>query len=198
MSVVSRFTLVFLLLLGLCATGLGQASDGSLAAAPVDGHHVANVSLSSLVLDASTGNVVGSTSFASFNPNVTANFQSGNDDNLNISHLQPNQSTIDELDTIATFDGAFVAQAGPDADEDFRFTMAGKDWRHHYLSGPDLRGFLAITEGRWFYLHDGSFRTLRKTLPRIPEFRTTRLPLRRARSVRRRCAPRPVLQHHEE
>jgi hypothetical protein len=142
MSVVSRFTLVFLLLLGLCATGLGQASDGSLAAAtvqsanpamgsraPVDGQHVANVSLSSLVLDASTGKVVGSTSFASFNPNVTANFQSGNDDNLNISHLQPNQSTIDDLDTIATFDGAFVAQAGPDADEDFRFTMAGNNPR---------------------------------------------------------------------
>jgi hypothetical protein len=192
MSVVSRFTLVFLLLLGLCATGLGQASDGSLAAAtvqsanpamgsraPVDGQHVANVSLSSLVLDASTGKVVGSTSFASFNPNVTANFQSGNDDNLNISHLQPNQSTIDDLDTIATFDGAFVAQAGPDADEDFRFTMAGNNPR---IGGTTiLRGFLAITEGRWFYLHDGSFRTLRKTLPRIPEFRTTRLPLRRAR-----------------
>ena len=35
MSVVSRFTLVFLLLLGLCATGLGQASNGSLAAATV-------------------------------------------------------------------------------------------------------------------------------------------------------------------
>lgn len=175
MSVVSRFTLVFLLLLGLCATGLGQASDGSLAAAtvqsanpamgsraPVDGHHVANVSLSSLVLDASTGKVVGSTSFASFNPNVTANFQSGNDDNLNISHLQPNQSTIDELDTIATFDGAFVAQAGPDADEDFRFTMAGNNPR----SGGTTIFPGTICEVSWQLLKaDGSIFT---TVPFAP------------------------------
>jgi len=53
-------------------------------------------------------------------------------------HRQPNKSTIDGLNTIATFDGAFVAQAGPSAGQDFRFTMVGKrsaNWRYNRLSG---------------------------------------------------------------
>lgn len=136
-----RFTLVSLLLPTLCAIGLGQASDGSLAAqtvqsaiptaeasAPVNAQQVGNAPLSSAVLDANSGAIVGATSFLSFTPNANANSSlPGNDDNFNLNHLQPNTSTIDQLDTIATFSGAFVAQAGPDTDKDFRFTMAGND-----------------------------------------------------------------------
>lgn len=81
MVVVSRYTLVFPIVLGLCAFGLGQASDGNLAAqtvqsatptagtiAPVNGLQVANVPLNSAVLDANTGAVIGATSFMSFTP----------------------------------------------------------------------------------------------------------------------------------
>lgn len=140
MSIVLRFRLVFLLLLGLCATGWGQASDGPLAATtvqnsnqivayrpPVDGQHVVNMPASSVVLDAGSGSAVAATSFANFNPSQNGNDNSqGNESGIT---LRPNVSTIDQLDTIATFDGAFVAQAGPDTDEDFRFTMAGNNPR---------------------------------------------------------------------
>lgn len=144
MSIASRFTLCFVLLLGLCGLGFTQASDGALAnttvkgaapdmgaRAPVDAQHVVNLSVGSLVFDADTGAVIGGTSFANFNANVNASAasQSGNDDHFRINHRQPNTSTIDQLDTIASFSGAFVAQAGPDTDNDFRFTMAGNDPR---------------------------------------------------------------------
>lgn len=40
-----------------------------------------------------------------------------------------NQSTIDGLNSLATFDGTFVAQAGANAGQDFHFTMIGNDPR---------------------------------------------------------------------
>lgn len=167
MSMVSRVMLC-LLLFGFCALSFGQANDGpvvkaALAAAqpdmgsrnPVDATHVATISLNSVVLDADTGAVVGSTSFANFNPNVKASAAAlaGNDDHFDIDHRQPNVSPIDQLNTIATFDGAFVAQAGPDTDEDFRFTMAGNNPR---LGGTTVFPGL-ILETSWQLLNaDGS------------------------------------------
>jgi hypothetical protein len=97
--------------------------------APVDAQHVAVFSIGSVLIDGDTGQVVGGNNFANFNANVNASAASlaGNDDRFDIDCRRPNVSPIDQLDTIATFDGAFVAQAGPDTDDDFRFTMAGND-----------------------------------------------------------------------
>ena len=177
MSIATRLTLCILLLLGLCALGFGQSNDGPIvqaalanavpdmgARAPVDAQHVANVSLGSVVLDADTGQVVGGTSFANFNPNVNASVaaQAGNDDHFDIGERRANVSPIDQLDTIATFDGAFVAQAGPDTDNDFRFTMAGNDPR---LGGVTVFPGL-ILEVSWQLLNaDGSVFT---TVPFAP------------------------------
>jgi hypothetical protein len=57
----------------------------------------------------------------------------GNDGDENFSNVRhtPLGGTIDGLDTVATFDGAFAAQAGPDTGNVFRFTMMG----NHPLAG---------------------------------------------------------------
>jgi hypothetical protein len=170
----SRFTVLSLsLLFVFVACGFAQqAGDEAIARAAiasgrpdmgdrgvVDAQHVAVFSIGSVVLDADTGKVVGGSNFASFNPAS----RSGSDDELNINgDLRPNVSPIDQLDTIATFDGAFVAQAGPDADDDFRFTMAGND--------PKLGGTTVfpgpILEVSWQLLNpDGS---VFKTVPFAP------------------------------
>lgn len=88
----------------------------------------AGYSLNSLVFDAGTGALIsGGAGTASITSNVHAT--PGNDDRFDIDERRPNQPTIDGLNTLATFDGAFVAQAGPSAGEDFRFTMIGNDPR---------------------------------------------------------------------
>lgn len=140
-----RFTLLAILLvfmLAFTAAGFGQSGDDAIARAAiasgqpdagaraaVDAQHVAVFSIGSVLIDADTGQVVGGNNFANFNANVNASaaLQAGNDDRFDIDCRRPNVSPIDQLDTIATFDGAFVAQAGPDTDADFRFTMAGND-----------------------------------------------------------------------
>lgn len=89
-------------------------------------------SASSLVLDADTGAVVsGGAGTAAITPNVNTSFNAiaGNDDRFDIDERRPNKPTIDGLNTLATFDGAFVGQAGPSAGADFRFTMIGNDPR---------------------------------------------------------------------
>ena len=176
-----RFTLLFLVsafAFTFAAIGHAQQSGDNAIAhaaiargvpdagarAPVDATHVAVFSIGSVLLDADTGAVVGASSFASFNANVNASAasQSGNDDHFNVNHRRPNTATIDQLDTIATFNGAFVAQAGPDTDNDFRFTMAGND--------PKLGGTTEfpgeILEVSWQLLNaDG---TVFKTVPLAP------------------------------
>jgi len=178
----SRFTLlcflVFAVVCGLTASGFGQQTgDDAIARAaiasgradlgdrgPVDAQHVAVFSIGSVLLDADTGKVVGGSNFASFNRNANASAAAlaGNDDDFDIEDRRPNKPTIDQLDTIATFDGAFVAQAGPDTDDDFRFTMAGND--------PKLGGTTVfpgpILEVSWELLNaDGSVLT---TVPFAP------------------------------
>ncbi|HET9184456.1 MAG TPA: hypothetical protein VFP59_20225 [Candidatus Angelobacter sp.] len=132
------FLFAFVAACALATAGFGQTpADAATARAaiangqpdmgdrgPVDAQHVAVFSIGSVVLDADTGKVVGGSDFASFKPAA----RSGNDDDLKIDgDVRPNVSTIDQLDTIATFSGAFVAQAGPDTDADFHFTMVGND-----------------------------------------------------------------------
>jgi hypothetical protein len=126
----------------------------------VDAQHVSIFSIGSVTIDADTGKVVGGNNFASFNGKAkpSAAALAGNDDKFDIDDPRPNVSTIDQLDTIATFSGAFVAQAGPDTDEDFRFTMAGNDPK---LGGTTVFPGL-ILETSWQLLNaDGSvFKTV--------------------------------------
>jgi hypothetical protein len=82
---------------------------------------------SSTVLDANTGAVVSGLSGSSGLSNKSVPLGGGNDDNFAAPDKRPNVSTIDGLTTIATFSGAFVAQAGPSSGRDFRFTMVGND-----------------------------------------------------------------------
>src|SRR5262249_10690670 len=72
----------------------------------------------------------------------------GNDGDENFSNVRhtPTGGTIDGLDTVATFDGAFAAQAGPDTGNVFRFTMMG----NHPLAGgttliPAKIDFVSLT-----------------------------------------------------
>jgi hypothetical protein len=82
---------------------------------------------SNVVLDANTGAVVSGLSGSAGLSNNSVPIGGGNDDNFPAPDKRPNVSTIDGLTTIATFSGAFVAQAGPSAGRDFRFTMVGND-----------------------------------------------------------------------
>jgi hypothetical protein len=96
---------------------------------PVDATKVQNGSPSSIILDADTGAVIAGGFNVGLNNHAgtTTTIQNDLDDHFNVGCLRANQSTIDSLDTVATFSGAFVAQAGPDTDNDFRFTMVGND-----------------------------------------------------------------------
>jgi len=141
----SRFTLLFLSLFVLAATSaFAQTSgDEAIARATVAGgqadmdHNVTPVNVNSgqpgmltigsnVVLDADTGAVVSGLS-GSAGLSSKSFPLGGNDDHFAAPDKRPNLPTIDGLNTIATFDGAFVAQAGPSAGRDFRFTMVGND-----------------------------------------------------------------------
>src|SRR5947209_2630055 len=112
MSVAARFTTLCYLLLSLSAIGLGQVNDREATAALAGGaagyartspvnvgpFQPAQLVLGSgTVLDATTGGVVGNT--GSTQSNVHSNTSAA--------------GTIDGLDTLTTFDGAFAGQAGP-------------------------------------------------------------------------------------
>ncbi len=144
-----RFGLLFFVLLFMFAftAGYAQTGDDAIARSAVasgqadfPSHTPINVNSgyagaltigSNVVLDADTGAVVsGSLGNAGLNSsalNGSAPIGGGNDDNFDVDNRRPNRSNIDGLITVATFDGAFVAQAGPSAGRDFRFTMLGND-----------------------------------------------------------------------
>ncbi|HEY1528278.1 MAG TPA: hypothetical protein VGH51_18780 [Candidatus Angelobacter sp.] len=164
-----RFTFVCVVLIfAFTAAFAQQAGDDAIARAAiaggrpdmgergvVDAQHVSVFSIGSVLLDADTGKVVGGNNFASFNSNakVSAAALVGDDDKFDIDDPRPNVSTIDQIDSIATFSGAFVAQAGPDTDDDFRFTMVGNDPK---LGGTTVYPGL-ILETSWQLLNaDGS------------------------------------------
>ena len=141
----SRFTLLLLCLLFLFAIcGFAQtAADNAIAHSAVAngqaglGSDIGPVNVNSgqpgmftigsnVVLDADTGAVVSGASGSAGLSNKSFPL-GGNDDHFAAPDKRPNLPTIDGLNTIATFDGAFVAQAGPSAGRDFRFTMMGND-----------------------------------------------------------------------
>ena len=144
MSNKTRFTILCVLVFALSALSFGQggktdpAAAAALASAtpdmgdasPVNAATVQTGSLSNLVFDADTGAVIGGFNAGlNANSNASSTSQNGNDDHFNITDRRPNKSNIDGLITVATFDGAFVAQAGPSVNRDFRFTMVGNDPR---------------------------------------------------------------------
>jgi hypothetical protein len=123
--------------------GYAQAGDDAIARAaiaaggpdagtraPIAAKAVQNGSTNQILFDADTGAVVSGGFNVSFNANASSTTaQTTNDDRFNIECRRPNRSNIDGLNTLATFDGAFVAQAGPSAGGDFRFTMVGNNPR---------------------------------------------------------------------
>jgi hypothetical protein len=88
---------------------------------------------SNTVFDATTGAVEGAGSGNASVNTAAGRAQTGNDDDLvngEVRHTPPG-GTIDGLDTLATFGGAFAAQAGPSRGNVFKFTMVG----NHPLAG---------------------------------------------------------------
>ncbi|MGA9671825.1 MAG: hypothetical protein WBQ94_21615 [Terracidiphilus sp.] len=114
---------------GIAAAGAPAANPGYAQRAPVSVGSVAvGPATSSLTFDADTGAVVGGASgMASVNHLLAASAGSANDDDFDTDDTLKNLATIDGLDTLATFDGAFIGEAGPSQNVDFRFTMIGND-----------------------------------------------------------------------
>src|SRR5579863_787124 len=112
----------------LSAAGAPAASPGYAQLPPVNVSTMpASFSLSGLTFDATTGAVVGGAGGkASITANVNAASQPGNDDAFEIDAASPNLPTIDGLNTLATFDGAFIDQA-VGSSHAYRFTMIGND-----------------------------------------------------------------------
>lgn len=143
MKALLRFAVLCILLCPFASLSFGQAVGSAAVGATVTNPSFAQMppvrissvpvgfSADSLVLDADTGAPVGGALGTTANPLIKINpaCQPTVDDRFNSNNALPNQSNIDGLDTLATFDGAFVAQAGPSAGRDFRFTMIGNDPR---------------------------------------------------------------------
>ena len=116
------------------AAALSSANAGYSRVAPiaVDASQPIQLTLgSSVVLDAETGAVVGAAvGQGNANSNgIASAAREGNDGDEVFPDARPNLPTIAGLDTVATFDGAFFAQAGPNSTglRLFRFTMMGND-----------------------------------------------------------------------
>jgi hypothetical protein len=166
----TRFSVLCLVLvLGLSLAGFCQANDPEAAAAVASGAagygHVSPVDInqaqpnqltvgSNVVFDATTGGVVGN----------TAGGQDGNGPNSAAGASRNNSPTIDGLDSVPTFDGAFLAQAGPSSTGThlFRFSMMGNS----PLVGGTTTIPAKIDEVSWKLLNgDGS---VFKTVPFAP------------------------------
>jgi hypothetical protein len=116
---------------GIAATGAPVAQPGYAQRTPVSvGSVPVASSATSLTFSAVTGAVIsGASRNSSVNPLLKASAGSSNDDYFESDDTLRNLPTIDALDTLATFDGAFIGQAGPSVNQDFRFTMIGNDPR---------------------------------------------------------------------
>jgi hypothetical protein len=139
----SLLVVVLVFMLTLTAACYAQAGDDAIARAaianggpdlgdrhPIPAASVQNGSTNQILFDADTGAVVSGGFNVSLNANASSTTaQTLNDDRFNVECRRHNRSNIDGLITLATFDGAFVAQAGPSAGGDFRFTMVGNNPR---------------------------------------------------------------------
>lgn len=125
----SAATLSFGQAKGLAAAGAPAATPDFAQRSPVKVESVpAAYSLSGLIFDAGTGAVVnGTAGNAALNQNIRSGARASVSSSLAADDALPNLSSIDGVDSLATFERAFVAQAGPSAGRDFRFTMIGND-----------------------------------------------------------------------
>jgi hypothetical protein len=166
----SRFISCVVLLLSLTMVSFGQNGAGAASAvkgaipdygakAPVNVGNVAGggvpVASSSLTFDAVTGAVISGAVAGNANINTSAPAQTGNDDSIDVGDPRPDRPTIAGLDTLATFDGAFLAQAGPSSSTTklFRWTMVGNDPRQ---GGSTVVPFAAVTVNLQLLNADGS------------------------------------------
>ena len=122
-------TLGFAQAVSLVTGGARPANPGYAQLPPVKVSSVpAGYSVNALTIDAVTGKVI---SGASGTAHITANRNAATEavttNNFDLGETRENQPNIDDLNTIATFDGAFVAEAGPSQNGNFRFTMIGND-----------------------------------------------------------------------
>ena len=124
-------TLSFAQAVSLAATGAPAAHPGYAERPPVKVSAVsAGYSVNAITINATTGKVIsGAEGTAHISANRNAATEPGSNTNFNLGDTRNNQPTIDGLNTIATFDGAFVAEAGGSEDGNFRFTMIGNDPR---------------------------------------------------------------------
>ncbi|HKF46349.1 MAG TPA: hypothetical protein VKB38_03260 [Terracidiphilus sp.] len=142
MRMFMRSVMLFCLACLVTGPGFGQsviAASGTISAAqpgyaqrpPISVSDVpASISTNGVVIDAATGNVIsGGSGNSKITANVHATAATGNDDHFDVDERRPNNPTIDGLNTLATFDGAFNAQAGPSQGKNFRFTMIGNEPR---------------------------------------------------------------------
>ncbi|MGA8089663.1 MAG: hypothetical protein WCA10_20495 [Terracidiphilus sp.] len=133
---------VLLLCLSCCVPTLSFAQAVSISVAPAahPGYaerqpvKVSSVSagyaVNDITINAATGKVIGGASgTAHITANRNAATEAGSNNNFDLGDTRNNQTTIDGLNTIATFDGAFVAEAGGSQNGNFRFTMIGNDPR---------------------------------------------------------------------
>ncbi|HEY1897463.1 MAG TPA: hypothetical protein VGG62_14375 [Terracidiphilus sp.] len=110
---------------GVAAAGVTKAHPGYAQHVPVKVGSVATASsIHSLTFDAATGALIGGAGKATITSRANAASPSASESNALSNH-----SNIDGLDTLATFSGAFVAQAGPFASGDFLFSMIGNEPR---------------------------------------------------------------------
>lgn len=124
----SRIRISFCLFVVIACTLAAYSQNDPGAAgygdrAPVDATQVAATSGigSSMVIDAQTGSVVSGAGGGGFNPNAAS------------GPGRPNTSTLDGLNTVATFDNAFFAQAGPSS-------TGSKLWRYTMMGNSPLIG----------------------------------------------------------
>lgn len=133
-----RFTLLFIALVFVFAVTVASHAQMPANAVPdlgsrqpIDATAVQAGSISSLTFDAETGEVIGGFNSGLKVAASSSTSQSGNDDDFDVDCRRPNHSNIAGLNTLATFDGAFFAQAGPSSTGGklWRWTMVGNDPR---------------------------------------------------------------------
>lgn len=114
---------------GLVTTAAPAANPHYAEKAPVNISTLpAAYSTSGITLNAVTGALVGGGSgTAKITANTKTTTEPGPTSGFDVDDTRSNVSNIDGLNTLATFDGAFVGEAGPSVNADFRFTMIGNN-----------------------------------------------------------------------
>jgi hypothetical protein len=122
-------TLSFGQAIGLAKAGVPVAKPGYAERSPVKVSTVpAGYSVNAITIDAATGKVIsGASGTAHITANRNASTEAVTNGDFDLGETRANAPTIDGLNTLATFDGAFIGEAGPSTDGDFRFTMIGND-----------------------------------------------------------------------